>query len=113
MMRLYLQGKTVQYLTSDGWYDCQGEPSWVTTATYRVKPKTPLQIPWDLIDEKYQWAAKDEDGGLCFYEYEPRRRCHYVRWEADEGDAVDASFLVNLDPDGIPWEESLVQRPSK
>lgn len=35
------------------------------------------------------------------------------KWYPERGISAEYLPLVNIDPDNIPWEESLVQRPSK
>lgn len=38
---------------------------------YRVKPVVKPEIPWEMVDEKYNYFATDENGNSYFYEAPP------------------------------------------
>ncbi|AGF91054.1 hypothetical protein SXHG_00032 [Synechococcus phage MRHenn-2013a] len=111
VMQAWVDGKPIQYKLGDGWMDFTEyeEPSWLLGYDYRIKPKTPLQIPWELIDKKYQWAAKSEAGHIFLYSNRPFKAIN--RFVADRG-YVTSIPLVNINPDDIPWQDSLVKRPA-
>lgn len=76
---------------------------------YRIKShELPItREMWAMIDKKWKWAAKDNDGGVWFYVDRPSKSDYC--WSADsQGCALNA--LV-LNTDGIDWRKSLTKRP--
>lgn len=83
------------------------------TSVYRTKPKEykKLDIPWEVIDEKWKWAAMDNNRQLFLFEGKPT-------WDYDEwlyysslGTCFELSYVLKLDTTDIIAEHSLTQRP--
>jgi hypothetical protein len=112
VMQAWIDGKPIQFNCGNGWEDFpeDSEPSWLLGSDYRIKPKSPLQIPWELIDKKYQWAAKSGSGWVYLYTTVPCLGQKAFRVEG-VGQCILLP-LVNIDPDDIPWQDSLVKRPA-
>ena len=100
----------------DKWY-LKESPDWLGASSYRVKRKaackTPLDIPWELIDKKYNYAAMDAPGQVvCLYSKEP-----YVTEGSDvwymraDCSLVTLPKWFNIDTTGINWKRSLTKRP--
>lgn len=87
-----------------------------THSIYRTKPKEykKLNIPWQVIDEKWKYAAMSEGGWVGFYEKKPKWKIYSSNeWNVDSnnvGDAIEANCL-KLDTTGIVAEHSLTTRP--
>lgn len=75
-----------------------------------VEPK--LSIPWTFIDDKYQWAAMDEDRQVKLFIFEPAISRNSIGgyWRTSTGDFY---FLPRpfKQPKGIDWRHSKIQRP--
>jgi hypothetical protein len=54
----------------------QVKPSWYYNMIYRTVPlpKTQDVIAWDRLPEWVEWVARDSDGGVFGYDFEPKRR---------------------------------------
>lgn len=78
-------------------------------AKYRIKShELPItKEMWRMIDEKWKWAAMDEDGEVWFYKEKP--------YNTGEGWHIDSwGYILNIlaiDTDGIDWRKSLTRRP--
>ncbi len=94
----------------DSWR--QDESKHVSTyEIYRTTPQKELNIPWELLHPKWEWAAMDEDLEVYVYEDEPEDSFNY--WYNPRGDYLKITdlFANPIDIGGIDWEESLTQRP--
>lgn len=69
--------------------------------SYRIKDNTPSDgVPWKIIDPKWKWAAKDDDGSVWLYENKPTS--HYNgEWTCVEGEYTEVSnaLVTNLGAD--------------
>lgn len=76
---------------------------------YRTKPKEykKLDIPWQVIDEKWKYAAMDDDGEVYIYDALPNWRVSY--WSDTSSNCIMSVF--KLDTTGIVAEHSLTRRP--
>ena len=78
---------------------------------HRVSRKitaTPLDIPWDLIDNVYNYAAMDKNCNVYFYKSEPFVKEGREDWWPDGGDFTKSLLKHNIN--GINWEHSLAKR---
>ena len=69
-----------------------------------------LEIPWGILNNEWQYAAKDLNGEVYLFTEEP--------WMAEDDWAsgcrmcwVSGILNKNLDPHNIPWDKSLIKRP--
>jgi hypothetical protein len=77
-----------------------------------IKPEPKkLNIPWDHIDPKWNFAAVDQDGSIWFYAEKPEIHMHGDMFYSDY-DNIQNTFLL-LDVEGVKWETSVTQRPQK
>ena len=51
-------------------------PSWLEDCIYRTVPlpKTQDVIAWDRLPDWVEWVARDSDGGVFGYDFEPKSR---------------------------------------
>ena len=99
------QNNSVMTMKNTGSYD----PVWNWWSfAYRIKEKDySLSIPWELIDDTWQWAAMDEDGKVHFYLDEPNAGCS--EWYSDY-DSVGSPLKIET-PDTKHWKKTLTKRP--
>lgn len=65
------------------------------------------EVPWDLIDEKWNWYAVGKDGISRFYESEPI--AHILEhWDSD-GYAMPSPLKINNGT--CHWTETKTRRP--
>lgn len=85
------------------------------SGVYRVKRKvvaTPLDIPWNLIDVRWKWAAMDNTRDVYLYECEPHTRATHGVWSTSyESRFKLISDCLQLNTEGIDWNRSLTKRP--
>jgi hypothetical protein len=97
---------TIEVFDGSRWVsaDC---PSFFPTCAYRAKPLKLPEWPAGLRPE-WKWIAMDEGGQVYAYKEEPERL--WSVWEKDKkGIRIDQ--LVDISFDGIPWRESIIERP--
>ena len=70
------------------------------------RPKLkPMQVPWGVIEDKYNWAAMDEGGEVYVF---PNRPSLGARgWS---GWGWDMLVALKFPRGNMPWEQSLVER---
>lgn len=105
-LRAYPRG--IEYYTADGWVGC--DPLFCNSTAYRAKarPLTKPAIPWDYVNARWQFCARDDSGDL--YLYIKRPSLGRARWfpaePADKFESVtDVFHRGNCD-----WRDSLVWR---
>ena len=80
---------------------------------YRTKPKEykKLDIPWQVIDEKWNYAAMDASGKVFLYSDVPEYT--HSSWEYTESslEALSSAHILKIDTTGIVAEHSLTERP--
>lgn len=91
-------------------------PSWDWSLNdYRIAPKpepTKDTIPWDAIDERFRWAARDANSTIAAFECAPKPDRDY--WSVSAGNFVILTGnFVGTTPGTIDWRESLQQRPEE
>lgn len=88
---------------------------------YRVAPKdepdTPLDIPWEYIDDNWVCAAMDEDGAVYLYNTSDICLAYAVKdlsaWTWPDDKSVTNTDTLKIKTDGINWRKSKTLRPSK
>lgn len=116
VMQAYLSGETLESTMSgvSSWVEwgTHQEPNWNWEwCDYRVKEEDyTLDIPWEMIDERWKWAAMDNDGRVYLYIEEPHTGSGQFGvdvWPVAEY----ASFLKISLPDTKHWDKTLTKRP--
>ena len=104
--RAHYEGKVIEakihIIDPDRWI-VTDNPSWLPRCRYRVRPEPlrDISLPWEAIDGRWQWTARDESGNVWIYDERP-----------DIGTALEITGLfANFDPGNKPWIESLIRRP--
>ena len=84
------------------------KPNWSSAFAYRQTPlpTTYPKIPWEHVDEKWQFWARDESGDGWLYADKPK--CDCIMWDAH---VARESDVLKLDPGTCDWRDSLVERP--
>lgn len=115
VMEHYKNGGDVEYSV----YSESEELSWSTTTnplwnwfhfSYRIKDNTPSDgVPWKVIDPKWKWAAKDDDGSVWLYENKPD--FHYNgEWVCVKVECTEVTGILLTDL-GDDSNNSLRKRP--
>ena len=107
-------GQWEWYNYADGWQPTN--PQWAYSSIYRaVKPAPePLWVApevWAVLDKKWQWAARDQDGQIWLYDSEPETS--FDTWVFDGDDCMNANSIAPhlIRPGTVTWDQSLIQRP--
>jgi len=112
VMQAFLEGETIEVMGQDGWEEwCfHTEPQWNWEhCDYRVKEEDySLDIPWDLIKDKWKWAAMDDDGEIFLYTKKPEPL--HCAWNCPRGDYSDYLLKISK-PDAKYWRRTLTERP--
>jgi len=119
VMQAYVDGEKVEYKRScrDEWKsvkDCyvQGVPNWNwPQVDYRIAPAaTPDELDWNLVGALWNYRARDKNGYVYLYEYEPVQSGDH--WKVGEGEfaRVDAIF-TSYHRGTCDWKDSLMKRP--
>lgn len=107
LVEAWFAGK-LQFLSKQGnWFRQDLEDGLWDSGTYRTQPAR-LDIPWDLIDKKWQWAAMDQSGSIYFYTLEPTRLMEH--WASSTlGSSCPSALAISTV--GVNWESSIQRRP--
>ena len=115
VMQAFEEGKKIEIDIQDGrGFHCLGWiPNWNWEENdYRIKPQPapiPMTIPWEAIDEKWQWAAMDSDGSVYLYTGQPLvAKAFWI--DGDIGYHIGANCL-KINKGTVSWDNSLQQRP--
>lgn len=107
IVEAWLEGK-LQFLSKYGnWFREDLEDGLWDSGIYRIQPVR-LQIPWDMIDKKWQWVAMDRDGSVYFYTLEPTRLT--AHW-ASSTLGYSCPNVLAIPTVGVNWESSIQRRP--
>lgn len=96
----------------EDWCDVEGcVGSFGSYTIYRTKPKEykKLNVPWEVIDEKWKWATFDNHG-IWLFQNRPEYNEIWYDTSAT-GRVYCLSKMFKLDTTGIVAEHSLTQRP--
>ena len=69
-----------------------------------------LEIPWEILNKKWQYAAKDLSGEVYLYVEKPRE-LEGSYWMERDVCFLSGILIQNLDPHNIAWDKSLTKRP--
>jgi hypothetical protein len=103
-------GEIIQRLDANGIWVDDFDPAFFNELTYRVKPKTKPQIPWDAIVEDYMWAARDDSGDVYIYKNRPKIFLEHKGWIDIGIMAPRMEEFLKFDPGTCDWTDSLVSR---
>ena len=77
---------------------------------YRIKEQDySLDIPWELIEDHWKYAAMDSGGFVYLCTERPESRPGY--WGLPLGGNAVENFLIIKKPDVKHWEKTLTKRP--
>lgn len=90
------------------WTGLEG-PSFYEEYAYRQAPQpvTYPRIPWEHVDEKWQFWARDKSGLSYFFVSTPEIKGS--EW-LNSGD-IKSLGVLKLDPGTCDWRDSLMERP--
>lgn len=76
---------------------------------------TKPNIPWDVINPKYKYFARDQDGSLWLYTHSPvlsKHRFNYNSYDEFNCCSYKLDSLLTLHVGTCDWQDSLVSRPN-
>ena len=87
------------------------DPTWFPDCTYRLQPEPlrDISLPWAALDARWQWAARDESGGVWVYDERPDTGT--ALWKSKHLYLKVTGLFANFDPGNKPWGQSLIKRP--
>ena len=110
--RAHYEGKVIEYIYhSQGKWHVTDFPKWLPEFTYRIQPEPlrDISLPWAALDDRWQWAARDETGEVWVHEELPDMGASFWRSSGIYLEVTD--LFANFDPGNKPWSESLIRRP--
>ena len=110
--RAHYEGKVIVANYGGGEFEVWPFPKFFNHLTYRLQPGPlrDISLPWAALDASWQWAARDESGGVWIYDERPDIG---IRVWITNGLCLEITgLLANFDPGNKPWNESLISRPS-
>lgn len=110
--RAHYEGKVIECISSShNKWGITITPAWWPRCPYRVRPEPlrDISLPWAALDDRWQWAARDESGGVWVYDERPDTGT--ALWKSGRLCLEVTGLFANFDPGNKPWEESLVSRP--
>jgi len=114
VMQAYLDGAEIEYNGGSGWItQSKAEvPCWDWTLfDYRISEQNySLDIPWEWLEDKWQYAAMDEDGEIYFFTEHPNMCTDY--WTCPATGAITRRGCLKIKkPDRKHWKQTLAKRP--
>ena len=110
--RAHYEGKVIECIriANDNWRVTMA-PEWLQQFIYRLQPEPmrDISLPWAALDDRWQWAARDESGGVWVYDERPDTGT--ALWKSGRLCLEITGLLANFDPGNKPWIESLIRRP--
>ena len=81
----------------------------IAKALQKNERSQPLDVKWESVPDKFNWAAKDQDGRLFLYATKPK--VYDNRWRTNDGSSSEPldRDLLNSEPT-VYWENSRTQR---
>jgi hypothetical protein len=88
-------------------------PNWLDNIIYRTVPlpKTQDVIAWDRLPEWVEWVARDSDGGVFGYDFEPKSRDEKWPMMSRYRRIDDFPGIVQIGT--CDWKDSKQRRPQK
>lgn len=77
-------------------------------AAYRIKSVEPIEIPWEVVADKFKWATADADGTVSLFTEQPYPGS--AIWYA-RGGSYSRATLIKHRRGTVPWDQSLIKRP--
>ena len=106
--RAFYEGKPVQYWDADHErWETKFSSYFTDSIIYRIapEPETDIELPWHVISQEYQWAARDDNGAVWVYEVEP-----FPKFDIWCGTGKTCRHIIHK-PGNKPWNQSLIKRP--
>ena len=109
VMQAFLEGEEIEFRINEGDWQPNVNPVWNWGIyDYRVKEKDySLDIPWELIEGEWKWAAMDENGRVYIYTEKPKLTSDM--WVFSEGDYSKYPLKIST-PDTKYWRSTLTKR---
>ena len=84
----------------------------IAKALQKNERSQPLDVKWESVPDKFNWAAKDQDGRIFLYATKPKLYDDR-QWRTNDGSSerLDRD-LLNSEPT-VCWENSLTQRDQR
>lgn len=115
VMQAFLDGREIEMAKYGvAWEPVPVNPSWNwRDFSYRVKPEKP-SINWEHVADEYNFLSVDRMGSAYLYEKCPVIDDYDIGvWSTISGGFSTAVTHKSLFlPEGLDWEDSLVERPS-
>lgn len=93
------------------WDNCQ-IPSWDWYRfVYRIKPAADDDIPWSALNDRYQWAARDEDGTIYAFQGEPEINSAGKCWQDIGRSSLRLDHILKVAAGPKHWTKSKHKRP--
>lgn len=101
------RGEPIEYSNNGEYFaDHHGNTISISGIIYRKTVKK-LDIPWQHIDDKWNYAAMDDDNSVRFFDTKPNVGLLGVWY----GDGDRCKSPLKIDTEGITSETSLTKRP--
>jgi len=111
LFRNWWRGHRIQFEGNYGDWHFTTYPQWHPNIRYRCVP-TKDMIPWQVLDEQWQWASRDADGYIHLWAAKPEISERTQAWRWTEGDYTQIDGLVKGIVVGTcDWKDSLQRRP--
>lgn len=95
----------------NGWVEMGDWCGLVVGRVYRTKAQQlTLDIPWDVLEDRWKFASMGPDGSVWVYMEEPNSHFEANEWFGTGRNLIGFLKLSNL-PDPSLWERTLTKRP--
>lgn len=111
LCRAHFEAKVIEVRHGGGGFEVCSAPAFYHDVIYRLQPEPmrDISLPWAALDDRWQWAARDEIGSVWIYDERPD--IGTALWKSGCLCLEVTGLFANFDPGNKPWEESLVSRP--
>lgn len=109
--RAHYEGKVIEVRHGGGGFEVCSAPAFYHDVIYRLQPEPmrDISLPWAALDDRWQWASRDESGNVWIYDERPGTGT--AIWKPGCLCLEVTGLFANFDPGNKPWSESLISRP--
>ena len=110
--RAHYEGKVIEATYGGGGFEVCSAPAFYHDVIYRLQPEPmrDISLPWAALEDRWQWAARDEGGNVWVYAELPNLGASF--WKSGHSFLEITGLFANFDPGNKPWNESLIRRPT-